>query len=83
MKIRAEVYRWPKGWSDEPILTIEKGEVFTYPKGWSDEPILTIEGSSIYEGIKREGFFSSDEPIATVDGGRMSAAAAAVFLLLL
>jgi len=58
-----EVYRYPKGWNDEPILTIEKGKVYAGQKreGFfsSDEPILTIEGSSIYEGEKREGFFSS------------------------
>lgn len=59
-----EVYRWPKGWNDEPMLTIEKGEVFA--------------------GRQREDLFSREEPIATVvDGGRMSAAAAAVYLLLM
>lgn len=84
----AEVYQWPKGWGDEPILTIEKGEVFAGRKreGFfsSDEPITTVDGDKVYEGERNVGFFSSDDPIAiVVDGGWMSAAAAAVYLQLM
>ena len=55
-------------------------EVYKAPKRRAADPIATIDGNEVYEG--RKGW--ADDPIATIeDGGRMSAACAAVFLLLL
>ena len=69
-----------KGWGDDPVATIEGDEVYEGHKGWGDDPIATIEGDEVYEGHKGWG----DDPIATIEeGGRMSAAAAAVYLLLI
>lgn len=75
-----EIYQGRKGFLSEPIATVHGDEVYRGRKGLLDEPIATIHGNEVYRG--RKGLL--DEPIATIEGGgRMSAAAAAVYLLLM
>ena len=67
-----------------PIATVEGNEVYEGEGGWLAEPIATLEQTDddwmIYEGLG--GWLA--EPIATVKGGgRMAAACAAVYLLLM
>lgn len=73
------IYRGRKGWGDSPVAVVDDDHVYTCPKGWGDAPIASIHENEVYRGRKGWG----DSPIATVEGGgRMSAACAAVFLLL-
>ena len=72
------IYQGRKHWGD-PIATVVEDAVYQGRKHWGD-PVATIVGNEVYAGKKNWG----EDPIATVvDGGRMSAACAAVYLLLM
>ena len=78
MKISGEhVYRGSTSWG-APIATV-KGEYVYEGTGFLSAPIALVDGEYVYKGSTKLG-----GPIANVSGGgRMSAAAAAVYLLLL
>jgi hypothetical protein len=78
MKISGEhIYQGSTSWGS-PIATV-KGEYVYRGTGFLSAPIALVDGEYVYKGTtKLRG------PIANVSGsGRMSAAAAAVFLLLM
>ncbi len=76
MKISGEhIYRGSTSWG-APIATV-KGEYVYRGTGFMSTPIALIDGEYVYKGTTK-----MDGPIANISGGgRMSAAAAAVFLL--
>ncbi len=78
MKIDGEqIYRGSTSWG-APIATVN-GEYVYRGTGFLSAPIALVDGSYVYEGSTKLG-----GPIANVSGGgRMSAAAAAVYLLIL
>ena len=71
------VYRGSTSWG-APIATV-KGEYVYQGTGFLSAPIALVDGKYVYKGTTKLG-----GPIANVSGGgRMSAAAAAVYLFLL
>ena len=78
MKISGEhIYRGSSSWG-APMATV-KGEYVYQGGGFLSAPIALVDGEYVYKGSTKLG-----GPIANVSGGgRMSAAAAAVFLLLM
>ena len=78
MKISGEhIYRGSTSWG-APIATV-KGEYVYRGTGFLSAPVALVDGGYVYSGTTKLG-----GPIANVNcGGRMSAAAAAVYLLIL
>jgi hypothetical protein len=78
MKISGDsVYKGSTSWGF-PLATV-KGKYIYKGTGFGTAPIATISGDSVFEG---SGTFGA--PLATISGGgKMSAAAAAVYLLLM
>ena len=78
MKISGEhIYQGSTSWGS-PIATV-KGEYVYRGTGFLSAPIALVDGEYVYKGTTKMG-----GPIANVSGGgRMSAAAAAVYLLLM
>ncbi len=78
MKISCEhIYRGSTSWG-APIATV-KGDYVYKGTGFLSAPIALVDGEYVYKGSTKIG-----GPIANISGGgRMSAAAAAVYLLLM
>jgi hypothetical protein len=73
-----QIYKGSSSWG-APFATARGEYVYKDTGGLLIAPIATINGEYVYEGSSTFG-----APIATVKGGgRMSAAAAAVYLLLM
>jgi hypothetical protein len=56
---------------------VKGNKVYKGTNNWNS-PIAIVDGNKVYEGTN-----TWHTPIATTDGGRMSGAAAAVYLLLM
>jgi len=78
MNISGErIYKGSSSWS-APVATVS-GECYEGVGGLLSAPLAIISGEQAYQGTSTFG-----APIATIkSGGRMSAAAAAVYLLLM
>lgn len=79
MNIRGDrIYKGSSAWG-APIATVRGEHIYKGVGGLLDAPFATVNGEYVYEGVSTLGV-----PIAVVKGGgRMSAAATAIYLLMM